>query len=112
MRLEPPPGLTRRGADLVVTTAVTFPEAVSGTTVTVGALPGGPASVAVPAGTRSGEVLRVPGRGLATVTGAGDLLVTVVIDVPRAPTAATRQALEALAATLPCPRPEEPRRAR
>jgi molecular chaperone DnaJ len=107
VRLQPPAWLTRRGADLATTAVVSFPEAVLGARVTLGVLPGGPASIEVPAGTRSGDVLRLPGRGLATVSGAGDLLVTVVIDVPAAPTAATRRALEALAQTLPCPRPEE-----
>lgn len=104
VRLRPPPGLTRHGTDLAVTVPITFSEAVTGTRLALRAAGDAPAEVELPVGTRSGDVLHVPGHGVPTVTGIGDLLVTVVIDVPIGLNAAARAAVEALARVLPCPR--------
>ena len=88
----------RRGRDLTLTVPVTFPEAALGADVAVPTLDGGVVKVRIPAGTRSGKVLRVRGRGVSTPKGAGDLLVTVEVAVPQKLTATERKAVEALAA--------------
>ncbi len=80
---------------------VTFPEAALGTTVTVPTLDG-KVTVKVPAGTQSGRVLRVRGRGVPGGSGrngkAGDLMVKIDVLVPTELTDEQRAAVESLAA--------------
>ncbi len=64
-------------------------------------LDGGTVTLKIPAGTPSGKVFRVKGRGVETKKGRGDLLVTVEVAVPTGLTDEQREAVEALAATLP-----------
>jgi len=88
----------RQGRNLTLTVPVTFPEAALGTTVTVPTLEG-PVTLRIPAGTSSGKTFRVKGRGVPGRgrTGAGDLLVTVEVAVPKKLTAEQRTAVEELA---------------
>jgi molecular chaperone DnaJ len=87
----------RSGDDLTITLPVTFPEAVLGTTLAVPTLDG-KVSVKVPAGTTSGRVLRVRGRGITRRDGrAGDLLITVHVAVPSKLDGAAEDALRAYA---------------
>jgi molecular chaperone DnaJ len=74
----------RSGNDLTLTVPVTFPELAMGTTLTVPTLDDDRrVSLKVAAGTPSGRILRVRGRGIARRDGrTGDLLVTVQVAVP------------------------------
>lgn len=74
----------RSGNDLTLTVPVTFPELAMGTTLTVPTLDDEhKVSLKVKAGTPSGRVLRVRGRGIQRRDGrAGDLLVTVQVAIP------------------------------
>ena len=95
----------RRGRDLLLTVPVTFPEAALGAEIKVPTLDGGPVTLRVPAGTRSGRTFRVKGRGVPHKKGAGDLLVTTEVAVPAKLTEEQRDAIEALAgATTESPR--------
>ena len=85
----------RRGKDLTITAPVTFPEAALGTTITVPTLER-PVTLKVPAGTKSGRVLRVRGKGVPASSGAGDLLVTVEVAVPPKLSEPEREAVQAL----------------
>jgi molecular chaperone DnaJ len=87
----------RRGRDLTLNVPITFAEAALGATVTVPTLDG-PVTVRIPPGTKSGKTFRVRGRGVPDRDGAGDLLVTVDVNVPATLTEEQRQAVEALAA--------------
>jgi molecular chaperone DnaJ len=91
----------RKGLDLTLTVPVTYPEAVLGTTVKVPTPLGGSVTIKVPAGTPSGKVLRVKGRGVETAKATGDLLVTVEVVVPTELDDAQRSAVEALASATP-----------
>jgi molecular chaperone DnaJ len=91
----------RKGRDLTLTVPVTYPEAVLGTTVKVPTPLGGSVTIKVPAGTPSGKVLRVKGRGVETAKATGDLLVTVEVVVPTELDDAQRSAVEALASATP-----------
>lgn len=73
---------SRRGDDLTITIPITVTEAIRGAEVTVPTLENRPVTVRIPAGTPSGRTLRIPGRGVPTPTGPGDLLVTVQIHAP------------------------------
>ncbi len=92
------PVFEREGLHLRITVPVTFPEAALGATIEVPTLTGDAVRVKVSAGTSSGRVLRVKGRGVVTPKGTGDLLVRVEVAVPANPSAAQREAIEAFAA--------------
>ena len=93
--VEPSPLYERRGADLVLDVPVTYAEAALGAKVEI-PTPGGPVSLKVPAGTESGKLLRVKGRGAPRLnaSGKGDLLARVKVTVPKKLTKAEREALE------------------
>jgi molecular chaperone DnaJ len=103
------PVFGRSGRNLTINVPVTFPEAALGTTMTVPTLDG-KVTLKVPAGTQSGRVLRVRGRGVPSGSGRnggkpGDLLVKVEVQVPTELTEEQRAAVESLAAvTEPAPR--------
>ena len=99
--VRPHPVFERDGLNLRVDLPVTFVEAALGATVEVPTLEGDTVKLRVAAGTPSGRVLRVKGRGVTTPKGTGDLLAEVVIAVPdNLPTPAI-DALEAFAKLMP-----------
>jgi molecular chaperone DnaJ len=87
----------RRGRDLLLTVPVTYPEATLGAEIKVPTLDGGPVTLKVPAGTRSGRTFRVKGRGVPVSKGAGDLLVTTEVAVPTKLSPEQRDLVQALA---------------
>jgi molecular chaperone DnaJ len=91
----------RSGRNLTITVPITFPEAALGTTITVPTLDG-KVTLKVPAGTQSGRVLRVRGRGVAGTSGRngskpGDLMVKIEVLVPTELSDEQRAAVETLA---------------
>jgi molecular chaperone DnaJ len=101
------PIFERDGLNLRLDVPVTFAEAALGATIEVPTLEGAPVKLRVAAGTPSGRVLRVKGRGVTTAKGTGDLLATVVVAVPSHLTPAAKEALEAFAAAMPDENPRE-----
>lgn len=98
VRVAPHPLFGRRGRDLTLTAPITFPEAALGADIAVPTL-SGPVTLRVPPGTCGGRTFRVRGRGIAPAKGqAGDLLVTVQVEVPSKMTSEERAAVQALAA--------------
>jgi molecular chaperone DnaJ len=95
VRVDPHKVFGRRSKDLTLTVPITYAEAVLGTTIKVPTLDK-PVTLKVPPGTRSGQTLRVRGRGVAASSGAGDLLVTVEVAVPDHVTDEEREAVAAL----------------
>ena len=89
----------RQGHHLTVTVPVTYAEAALGADVPVPTLDG-PVTLRIPPGTATGTTLRVRGRGVPASGSkkAGDLLVTVQVDVPKRLTDQQRAAIERLAA--------------
>jgi molecular chaperone DnaJ len=101
VHLEPDPVFGREGNNLTIVVPVTFAEAALGTKVKVPTLDGQQVTVKIPAGTPSGKVFRVKGRGVETKKAKGDLLATVQVAVPKHLSEEQRQAVEALAAATP-----------
>jgi molecular chaperone DnaJ len=94
--VEPSPLYERRGSDLVLEVPVTYVEAALGASVEI-PTPDGPVSLKIPAGTESGKLLRVKGRGAPHLRGKGrgDLLARVKVSVPTKLSKAEKEALEA-----------------
>jgi len=87
----------RDGSNLHVDVPISFVTAALGGRIDVPTLQGGPASVQVPPGTASGHVVRVRGRGLASLRGgSGDLLARLIVWVPSRLSAQERKLLEEL----------------
>jgi molecular chaperone DnaJ len=104
-RVEPHPLFTRKGDHLHCEVPVTVPEAALGARIQIPA-PDGPVVVTIPAGTQTGQTLRVRGRGCPRLgrEGRGDLLVEPRVVVPRNPDPALEEVLQALRRLLPDPR--------
>lgn len=95
-----------RGLDLYLELPLTFSEAALGAEVTIPTLEG-PVQLTVPAGTSSGRLLRLRGRGMTDASGrAGDLyaLARIVPPDPADLTETDRTALQRLANRSPHPR--------
>lgn len=100
----------RRGEDLLVELPLTFHELTLGADVVVPTLEGS-TTIRVPARSEVGKVLRLAGRGLPRIgrSGRGDLHVQVGLELPTDLDELQRQAVEALARSLP--REVHPKRA-
>jgi len=95
VHVAPHPIFGRSAANLTVTVPVTFTEAALGAEIKVPSLRGVPVSVRIPAGTPSGRTFRVRGKGARRKDGTnGDLLVTVIVQVPQNLNSGARHALE------------------
>lgn len=82
------------GLNLRLTLPVTFPEATLGAQIEVPTFDGQPVKVKIPAGTPSGRTLRVKGKGVASASKTGDLLVSVQIVTPQRLTKEAEKALQ------------------
>ncbi len=82
------PSLAREGDNLKMDLPVSLQEAVLGGTVTVPTLTG-PVALKIPAGSNTGAVLRLKGKGIPARAGAaaGDLYVKLVVTLPEKPDA-------------------------
>jgi molecular chaperone DnaJ len=92
------PLFQRDGVDIVCEVPISFVHAALGTEVDVPTLDG-KAKVKVAAGTQSGHVFRLRGRGIPHLGGygTGDQLVRVVVETPRKLSARQRELLEEFA---------------
>ena len=99
VRVAKHPVFSSDGLNLRVTVPVTYAEAALGATVDVPTLTGDKVSVKVPAGTASGQILRVKGRGLHARDKTGDLHVAIQVDVPRKLSREAKRTVEELASS-------------
>ena len=84
LNVKPHAIFSRKGENLTLTLPVTFAEAALGADLKVPTLAGDDVTVRLAAGTPTGRVLRVKGRGIKKGAVTGDLLITIEIQVPRA----------------------------
>ncbi|WP_309707139.1 J domain-containing protein, partial [Armatimonas sp.] len=85
VRLLPHSGFERKGDDLTVDVSVPYTTAALGGEMSVPTITGKTLTVKLPAGTQSGQQLRLTGKGMPKLkeTGHGDLYARVRITVPK-----------------------------
>jgi DnaJ-class molecular chaperone len=107
-RVRPHAFFTRKGDNLYCEVPITVPEAALGARIQVPTLEG-PAVITVPAGTQSGQVFRLRGKGCRRLDrdGHGDLFVAARVVIPRNPDTTLEEVLRALQRLWP----EDPRAA-
>jgi curved DNA-binding protein len=95
------PVFSVEGQDLVTHRDIKITEALLGATISVPTLDDKHYNLKIPAGTKSGTKLRLPGHGLPAMQGSkkGDLYVRLNIQVPKDLTREQRELVEKLAAT-------------
>jgi molecular chaperone DnaJ len=88
----------REGNDVVCEVPISIAQAALGSEVDVPTLDG-PNKVKVPAGTQSGQLFRLKGRGIAELNGygRGDQVVRILVETPRKLSARQRELLEEFA---------------
>ena len=89
----------RAGSDLYVEVPITFSQAALGAELEVPTIDGDRERLRIPAGTQTGEVFRIKGRGMPVLNGygRGDLLVKVVVRTPTKLSREERELFERLA---------------
>lgn len=89
----------RRGPDLVCERPISYPQAALGGTAEVPTLGGGTREIDIPAGSQSGDIVRLRGEGLPYPNSQkrGNLLVVLSVDVPRDLTERQEELLRELA---------------
>jgi len=97
LHVKPHATFSRKGENLLLTLPVTFAEAALGADIKVPNLAGDDVTVRLAAGTPTGRVLRVKGRGIKKGAITGDLLVTVEVQVPRRVEGKAEEAIKAFA---------------
>ncbi|MGO9606171.1 MAG: molecular chaperone DnaJ [Candidatus Binataceae bacterium] len=88
----------RQENNVVIEVPISFPQASLGCEIDVPTLEG-KVKLKVPAGTQSGKVLRLKGKGIVDLHGygRGDQLIRVVVETPRSLTSRQRELLEEFA---------------
>ena len=91
----------RHGHDLHCVIPVSFPQAALGAEIEIQGIDG-PVSLKIPEGTQSGRELRVRGRGIPYLNekGQGDLVVKVIVQIPRKLSRAQRELVAKLAESM------------
>lgn len=95
---QPHPTFVREGENLIYETWVAYPDLVLGTTIEIPTLKGAPIPLRIEAGTPSGEVFRIAGKGLPRYTSRkkGDLFVQVHVWIPHKLSRADKELLGAM----------------
>jgi molecular chaperone DnaJ len=86
---------TREGQNILNEAQISFPQAALGTNLDIETLDG-KVTLKIPAGTQSGKVFKLTGKGVPTLNGSrrGDQLVTVTVKTPTNLSRKQRQILE------------------
>jgi chaperone protein DnaJ len=91
----------RHGYDLHCVIPISFPQAAMGAEFEIPGIDG-PVAIKVPEGTQNGREIRVRGRGVPHLNekGAGDLIVKIVVQIPRRLSRAQRDLVAKLGETM------------
>lgn len=91
----------RHGDDILINVPITFPQAVFGAEIEVPTI-NSKVKMKIPAGTQSGKIFRLRGKGFPHLNlyGAGDEHVRVFVEIPESLTSEQRKALKDFERTL------------
>lgn len=94
INVTPSKVFTRKGNDVYIDAHISMGKAALGTEITVATVDGN-VKYTIPAGTQSGTMFRLKGKGIARVnsSGKGDQYVKVIVDIPKSLTEAQKKAL-------------------
>lgn len=95
LRVGGHPDFTREGDDIFSEVLISYPQAVLGDKLEIETV-AGKVKLSIPAGTQSGTVFRMRGKGVKSNRGTGDHYVRVVIAVPKKPGKREKDLLEEL----------------
>ena len=98
VNVVPHPIFSRKGENLHISVPVSFTEAALGADISVPTIEGDEVKVRLASGTQNGKTLRVKGRGVKKGVNAGDLMVTIEVQVPQRVDGKAKKALEDFAA--------------
>jgi molecular chaperone DnaJ len=100
VRVAPHPFLEREGSDLICRMPISFTQAALGAKVEVPTI-NGKVEMAIPRGTQHGQVLRLSGQGLPGIRSQrpGNLLVQVLVEIPKKLSKTQEQLLREFAET-------------
>jgi len=75
---------TRHNNDLIMQAAITYPQAVLGDEIFIETLDKKQLKLKIPAGSQSGKIFKIKGKGVPDIHGygVGDLLIEIVVAVP------------------------------
>jgi molecular chaperone DnaJ len=98
LSIRPHDFFERNGQDLHCVVPISFPQAALGAEIEIPGIDG-PVNLKVPEGTQSSKEIRVRGRGVPFLNekGHGDLVVKVIVQVPRKLSRAQREVVSKLA---------------
>src|SRR5271165_6613923 len=98
LSVQPHDFFERDGHDLRCVVPISFPQAALGAEIEIQGVDG-PVTLKIPEGTQSGKEVRVRGRGVPVLNGKGhgDLVVKVLVQVPRKLTRPQRELVNKLA---------------
>ena len=84
IKVAPSKKFTRKGSDIYIDTHISMGHAALGVEVTVPTVDGD-VKYKIPAGTQSGTLFRLKGKGVPRVnsSGRGDQYVKVIVDIPK-----------------------------
>ncbi|WP_195263261.1 molecular chaperone DnaJ [Clostridium sp. 1001275B_160808_H3] len=84
INVAPSKKFTRKGTDIYIDTHISMGKAALGTEITVATVDGD-VKYTIPAGTQSGTLFRLKGKGVPRVnsSGRGDQYVKVIVDIPK-----------------------------
>ncbi len=101
VHVRPDEELKRRGDDILSEKHISFPQAALGDKIKVRTV-SGEVTMKIPAGTQSGTVFRIRGKGVPRLNGfgRGDHLVTVTVDVPKKLTREQKKLIQELQKVL------------
>ena len=98
VNVVPHPVFSRKSENIHVIVPVTFTEAALGADIPVPTLEGDEVKVRIAPGTPNGKTFRVKGRGVKKGVNAGDLMVSIEVQVPQRVDGNAKKALEDFAA--------------
>ena len=90
----PHPVFSRKGENIHLKLPVSFTEAALGADIPVPTLDGDQVTLRIAAGTANGKTFRIKGRGIKKGVNAGDLMVTIDVQVPQRIDGKAKKALE------------------